>query len=447
MYGGKAGKALLDIGIRVGDRIKVTSGEGSFEGVLMPKPDSGEKDAIVIKLKNGYNIGIKFTEDMKIMKVGSAESFSFPRSSMKFGKGLPKIGLVYTGGTIGSKIDYMTGGVHMLTKPEELLYEVGELTEIAEVHVDDLMSVASEDISHVEWAMIAKAVADAFEEGARGVVITHGTDTMHYTSAALSFMLSDLQGPVVLTGAQRSSDRGSSDAFMNLICAASLAARSEIAEVGIAMHMDTSDKYCGFIRGTKARKMHTSARDAFRPINNRFIARIGYSGNIEYLDGYKKAGKGARTKATVKFEPRIAMVKTYPNSDPGILDYHIGKGVKGIIIEGTGLGHAPVSTKHKEYNWMDAMKRAVDAGCLLGITSQCINGRVNGSVYRNARIIADAGAVYCEDMLTEVAYVKLGFLLAHHRKEEAARLLRVNMAGEITDRTETGWVDGAFDAQ
>ena len=180
------------------------------------------------------------------------------------------------------------------------------------------MSIGSEDMSYFEWQKIAKAVAESFNDGARGIVITHGTDTMHYTSAALSFMLKDIPGPVVMTGAQRSPDRGSSDAFMNLICASHLAAKSDIAEVGICMHASSSDDYCNFIRGTKVRKMHTSRRDAFRPINNRPIAKVGYEGSIEYVSEYKKTGtEQAKTKAITKFEPKVAMIKSHPNSDPG----------------------------------------------------------------------------------------------------------------------------------
>ncbi|MCL5239382.1 MAG: Glu-tRNA(Gln) amidotransferase subunit GatD [Candidatus Marsarchaeota archaeon] len=273
-----------------------------------------------------------------------------------------------------------------------------------------------------------------------GVVILHGTDVMHYTSAALSFMLSGLSGPVVLTGAQRSVDRGSSDAFMNLVCAAHLAGKANIAEVGICMHASSSDSYCSFIRGTKARKMHTTRRDAFRPINSRPIATVDPAGNIDYVSPHRRIGEGGgELRLKAGYEPKVALLKFYPNSDPEIIDYYVDKKYKGIIIEGTGMGHVAVSPADEKYSWLGHIKRAADAGVVVGMTSQTLNGRVNTNVYRNLRLIAGAGAIYCQDMLPEVALVKLGWLLGNHKRAEAAKMLDKNIAGEITERTEVDW--------
>jgi len=205
-------------GIVIGDTIKVSSKKGEFRGMLLPRADIGDSNIIVIKLENGYNIGIRFDEGVIIEKIEGRSQKDHIESDLKFDNSLPKVAMLYTGGTIGSKLDYVTGGVYMLTKPEELLHEVPELKEIANVEVNNLMSIASEDMTYKEWQKIAEETAAALNKGAHGVVITHGTDTLHFTSAALSFMLKGLNAPVVLTGAQRSSDRGSSDAFMNLIC-------------------------------------------------------------------------------------------------------------------------------------------------------------------------------------------------------------------------------------
>jgi glutamyl-tRNA(Gln) amidotransferase subunit D len=139
------------------------------------------------------------------------------------------------------------------------------------------------------------------------------------------------------------------------------------------------------------------------------------------------------------FEPKVALIKTYPNSDPGIIDYYVSKGYKGIILEGTGLGHTPVSTANKDFSWLGKIKTAIDSGLIIGMTSQCLYGRVNKNVYRNLRLLSSAGVVYCEDMLPEVAYVKLGFLLGNFKKEEARSMLSENITGEITPRTEIEW--------
>lgn len=429
--------AMLDKqGVSVGDTILVTTATDKFEGILMPRPDVGDSNILIIKRKDGYNIGVRHQKGMKVEKIskGTGE-FKFPVTTAPVDKSLPKTSLIYTGGTIGSKVDYKTGGVYMLTKPEELLFEVPELYNLANINVSNLMSIASEDMTHNEWAQIGNEVVKAFSSGARGVVITHGTDTMHYTSAALSFMLQNISGPVILTGAQRSSDRGSSDAFMNLICATHLAAKSDAAEVAICMHTNSSDKTCSMIRGTKVRKMHTSRRDAFKPMNEDPIATVDQRGKIEYKSEYRKASKG-KVGIIGGFEDKTALVKFYPNSDPSIIDYYVHKGFKGIIIEGTGLGHVAVTPSNPEKSWISHIKDAVNSGVVVGMTSQCLYGRVSPTVYRNLRIAADAGAIYCEDMLPEVAYVKLGFLLGNHGSEKAAKMLNTNIAGEITQRSE-----------
>ncbi len=444
MYSKKIEEALTAKHVSVGDKIRLTTETEPLEGILMPRPEAGSNEIIIIKLDNGYNIGIKFTDDAKISKLDShKERFVFPESKFGLDQSLPKISLIYTGGTIGSKLDYTTGGMGagMLTNPKELLYEVPELARIANLDVDHLMSVASEDMSHVEWGKMAEATASALNNGSIGVVITIGTDTLHYASAALSFMLSGLTGPVVITAAQRSRDRGSSDAFMNLVCAAHLAAASDIGEVGVCMHGTTSDDKCTFIRGTKVRKMHTSSRAAFQPINNAPIARVDVSGKIEYESEYARVERGKRGWTTAKtgFEPKVAMVTAYPGSDPAIIDYYVGQGYKGLVIAGTGLGEVPVDPALKSRSWIPRIKDAVASGMVVGITSQCLYGRVSSNVYRNMRLVAEVGGIHCEDMMSEVAYVKLGFLLGNYPRKKAEELLPKNLVGEITARTEVDW--------
>ncbi|MGC8662218.1 MAG: Glu-tRNA(Gln) amidotransferase subunit GatD [Candidatus Micrarchaeia archaeon] len=444
MYSNELDKLFKRNKILVGDKVEINTQKGKFEGVLMPKPEFSSSDIIIIKMDNGYNVGVKVDKNFEIKKIRERSKEEkqqkaklLPRNKSE---DLPDVELIYTGGTIGSKVDYESGGVYMLTKPEDLLGEIPELENIANIEVNNLMSIASEDMTYKEWQKIARAAADALNKGKR-VVITHGTDTMHYTSTALSFMLNGLNAPVVITGSQRSSDRGSSDAFMNLICSMHAAAKGKMAEVAICMHENSSDIYCSLIRGTKTRKMHTSRRDAFKPINNKPIGRVSYNtGEIEYLSKYNEVkNEKSELKLITGFEPKVALVKAYPNSDPEILDYYISKGYKGIIIEGTGLGHTPVSTANKEYSWLENVKKAVDGGAIIGMTSQCLYGRVNENVYRNLRLLRNAGIIYCEDMLPEVAYVKLGFLLGNYKKEEAEKLLNKNIAGEITIKSEVDW--------
>ena len=436
MYSEKIAKVLESQKIGPGDTISIDAKGEHFEGELMPKTEAGSEDTLVLKLKNGYNIGIEYTDKMTIKKTaGRKAPVEFPFAKPKHSKDLPNVTIIWTGGTIGSKISYGVGGVAMTVKAEELLYYVPELAEVANISLKHLFSMSSEDMGYQEWQKIAEEVAKELNNGARGVVITHGTDTMHYTAAALSFMLKNLNSPVVLTGSQRSTDRGSSDGFTNLTAATRIAANSDIAEVGIVMHATSSDDKMHFIRGTKAKKMHTSRRDAFRPINDKAVAYVTTEGAISYTNDYKKAEKASKkVEVEPKFEHRVALVKTYPNSDPGIIDYYVGKGYKGIIIEGTGLGHTPVSTQKEEMSWLPHIKNAVEKKLVVGVTSQCTYGRVHANVYKNLRLISGAGAIYCEDMTPETALVKLGWLLGNHTPDKAKELMGKNIAGEINDR-------------
>ncbi len=439
MYGGLVKELLDKKGLKIGDFAQIEFGNSKEIVKILPNSEFTEKDILVAKLENGYNFGIAVDEINNIEKVQykeKSDDFTEPESpSIELGKNLPKVSIIYTGGTIGSKLDYRTGGVYMLLKPEELIANVPELSSIAMVHPIHLFSVASEDMTYLEWQQIARTVADEIKNGSRGVVITIGTDTMHYVASALSFMLKDLNAPVVLTGSQRSSDRGSSDAFMNLICSVRIAAESDIAEVGICMHKSSSDDYCQFIRGTKARKMNTSRRDAFRPINDLPIAHLGVKGEIYYDSDYNKIKNDKKEiDLADKFDEMVALLKVYPNSDPDIINYYKAKGYNGIIIEGTGLGHTPVSGK-PEKSYLKNIKEAIDSGMIIGMTSQCLYGRVNSKVYTNLRLLSNAGVIYCEDMTPETAYVKLGWLLGNYSKSEAKKLLDKNIVGEIKDRT------------
>ena len=203
------------------------------------------------------------------------------------------------------------------------------------------------------------------------------------------------------------------------------------------MHKSSSDDECQFIRGTKARKMHSSRRDAFRPINSGPIAYVTADGKIRYGDQYNKvSGEKTNVVAKTDFYGSVALVKVYPNADPSIMDFYVDKGFKGIILEGTGLGHTPTLPVGMKRPWLDRISSAAKKGVIVGMTTQCLYGRVNPNVYTPLRLIANAGAVYCEDMLPETAYIKLGWLLGNYDVKKAKELLCKNIAGEISLRTD-----------
>ncbi len=407
-----------------GDLIRVDAKDNEFEGILMPRPEILDKDVTIIKLDNGYNIGI---DNKKIKKIELIEKYNPKtpaKTRLKEKKGLPNITIISAGGTISSKIDYRTGGVYADYTAEDFVSMMPELAEIANLKAKKIMSIMSEDMTPKEWRLLAIEIEKELNSGADGVVVTQGTDTLHYTSAALSFMLKDASKPVVLTAAQRSIDRGSSDAFMNIICAVRAAA-SDIAEVSTCMHGTTNDDYCLLVKGTKARKMHTSRRDAFRPIDDLPIAKIHEDGKIKILDDRYKKRSDTKTKADTRFQEKIAILHVYPGMDPSLLDNY--KDYKGIVIAATGLGNLP-QTLFKKIKGLDIP---------IIIAPQTIYGRVHPLVYTNLRELSiKLDCIFAEDMTSETAYVKLGHVLGHESDiKKIKEQMQTNITGEITERS------------
>jgi len=423
--------------IEVGDLIEVVKNGRKYTGILMPRYGLGDPNTLVLKLKNGYNIGLKLEGGFKIRLIKKGRRPVFPEKKITRKEGLPSISLIATGGTIGSRVDYLTGGVYMCVKPEELLYIIPELEDLVNIErISSPFLLASEDLTYKEWIKIAELTAKELNSGVDGVVITHGTDTLHYTSAALSFMLRNLCKPVAIVGAQRSPDRGSSDGAMNLICASIFASRAGMAEVAAVSHASLNDDYCYAIRGTKVRKMHTSRRDTFRPINDLPLAKIWPNGKIEIVNQRFKPRCKGEVELDAVFEPKVALIKAYPGSDPEVIDFFVDKEYKGIVIEGTGFGHVPTQTLDPQKSWLPKIKRAIEEGVTIVMTSQTIYGRVNPYVYRNLRLVSSLGVIYAEDMHPETAYVKLGWVLAHTKDPKQVKaMMLTNYAGEITPRS------------
>ncbi len=433
-YSEKIKKKLKKEKASVLDRVKVKKGERTYKGTLMPNTEMSNPNCITIKLENGYNIGIENSNDLKIEKIKEKEKKT-QKTEIEQDESKPPISIISTGGTISSKVEYETGAVEPALNAEEIISRTPEITDHAYIrNYEQIEKIASEDMHSEVWVRIAKKAEEELNNGSRGVVITHGTDTMHYTSSALSFMLEKLNKPVILTGAQRSIDRGSTDASMNLICSSIAAAQSNIGEVGIVMHATMNDDYCYFIRGTKAKKMHTSRRDTFRPINDKPVARIKPNGEINKLQKHRKYEE-KETKTTATFEEKTAIIKIHPESDPEIFNHYEEKNYQGYIIEGTGLGHVPTQT---EKTWIPKIKEITEEGKPVAITSQCTYGRTDPNVYKNLRkLYHEAGATETKDMITETAYTKLGWLLSKYQDVEKIReKLKENLRGEIKERSK-----------
>jgi glutamyl-tRNA(Gln) amidotransferase subunit D len=419
-----------------GDKVSIVTEQEQFEGTLMKRPEILDQDVTIVKLDSGYNIGI---ENKKIKKIDLIEKYSIKPQKAKEIKrknGLPSVTIISTGGTIASKVDYKTGGVYADYTAEDFIAMCQELENIANLKAKKAMNIMSEDMVPSFWLDIAKEIEKEINSGADGIVITHGTDTLHFTASALSFFLKDLSKPVILTAAQRSIDRGSSDAFMNLVCSVTAAAKSDIAEVMTCMHGTTSDDYCLLIRGTKVRKMHTSRRDAFRPINDLPLAKIYENGKIEIINQEYRKRSENKTILDNKFETKTALIQIYPGLDPEIFDFYIKKGYKGLVISATALGHVP--TESSPLNLIPVLKKVIDHGISVVIASQTLYGRVHPLVYTNLRKLSiGLQCIFVEDMLPETAYIKLGWVLAHTaNKEKIKEMMLTDYNHEMTERTE-----------
>ena len=429
-YRGLAFRLIKKQGAEIGDIIRITKGEESWEGLLIPRSESGDEYHIVIKMKSGYNVGIRIDSQSKLEKVGEGEKPTFiPPPLPKQDNRLPRVAIVSTGGTIASRVDYRTGGVRAALSASELYSVVPELAEMAVVETEILFSIFSENITAKHWIATAEAVSRHIKTGVEGVVVAHGTDTLGYTAAALSFALQDLPVPVILVASQRSADRPSSDAATNLVAAVKAAVSAPFAEVVIAMHETVSDTSTLFHRGTKARKCHTSRRDAFKSINASPLARLENNEIKMLIETYKKRDSSRKLQLNANFEEKVALIKAYPDLNPEIIDWYVSNGIKGIILEGTGLGHVG------DYLF-SAIKNAIEKDVVVCMTSQCIWGRLNMNVYDQGRDLVSLGVISLDDMLPETAFVKLRWVLSRTKKiEEVKKLLMKNISNEYSTRT------------
>jgi len=429
-YKGAALHTLKKAGAEIGDVVRITKNEESYEGVLIPRSEYGDDKHVIIKLKSGYNIGVLITPTTQIKKIGAGIKPAFaPPSLPKQETGLPKVAIISTGGTIASRVDYRTGGVRPALSASDLYSVVPELSKIAVIDAEILFSLFSENITAKHWSQIAKSVGRHIEKGIDGIVIAHGTDTMAYTSAALSFALQDLPVPVIMVGSQRSADRPSSDAATNLIGAVTTAAHAPFAEVALAMHETMSDKSIVFHRGTNVRKCHTSRRDTFESINASPIARMT-NGQIQMLtENYHKRNSTRKVVVKPDFDEKVALIKFHPNLNPQIIDWYVSEGYRGIILEGSGLGHVS--------NYCFAsIRKSVEKDVVVAMASQCIWGRVDMNVYDQGRDLLAMGVIPLGDMLAETALVKLMWIFGQTKKvDEAKKLLIKNIANEISLRT------------
>ena len=421
-YKGKIHDFLISNKIEVGDLVKITS-ELTYSGILMPRYESGDENHIVLKLKSGYNIGIEVEKIEKIEKIGEGQSKIESSETIEKDEKLPKILLLSTGGTIASKVDYRTGAVTPALSAAELYEAVPEIAKIANVDAEVLFSEYSENLQPEHWLEIAKKLDSIVDSDYVGVIIAHGTDTMHYSSAFLSFALSGFKKPITLVGSQRSSDRPSSDAALNLISATKFLVNTKSKGVFVVMHQNESDDAVACHLGTRVRKNHTSKRSAFQTVGSE-PAFVVYEDKI--LENMKNSFFSENEyNPRINLDTKVALIKYHPGFNPEIIESLIKLEYRGIIFEGTGLGHVGRTM-------YDSIKKAKENGIFLGMTSQCIDGRVSMTVYESGRDLLDMGIIPLENMIPEVALVKAMWVLGNSNSDdEIKNMMLENYSSEF----------------
>ena len=406
---------------RTGDQVHCTLSGGAYPATYITERNG----MAVVKLGSGYNIGVPFGD---IAWGGSPAPEPVALAPPVQREDLPELAIISTGGTIASRVDYRTGAVTSQFSAEDILRAIPGLAGIGRFRTEQISSILSENMTAAIWRDLARAIHREVQSGVTGVLVTHGTDTMAYSAAAISFMV-ETPVPVIFVGSQRSADRPSSDNAMNALCAAS-AAVSPLGEVVVVMHETTSDDRCAIHRGTRVRKMHTSRRDAFQSLGMAPLGYVDYPGLSVTLSPEAEA-RGAREPALhERMEERCGLLSFHPGMDPSVLGAY--RGYRGLVVAGTGLGHVSGGL-------VKGLAGLVRDGTSVVMTTQCLHGRVCDRVYDTGRDLLAAGVMEGEDMLPEVALVKLMWVLGQTSDEGMVRaLMAENLRGEIRPRSVHG---------
>jgi glutamyl-tRNA(Gln) amidotransferase subunit D len=424
--------------VNPGDKVKLRTSEKTWQGTIL---ESYDPSIILLKLSSGYNIGLRESTILDIKVIEKSKAAVKEKQEQEHDKKLPNVAMIITGGTISSRLDPKTGAV-ISTDEEEILNIAPELSKICNItKIEKPFQKFSEDMSFIDWKKLAETCKELLDnKEIDGIIITHGTDFLHYTSSALSFYLRDLTKPIALTYSQRSIDRGSTDAALNLICSARYAI-SDIAEVAIVGHKNLNDNICVAMPGTKVRKMHTSRRDTFKTINSTPIVEITDDLNqpIKILKDFNARVSDKDSKLDAQYSDKVSLIQVHPGQDPNILEFYANAGYKGIIIELSGLGHLP--GKEAKFNWLPTITKLIKKGITICATPQTLYGRLNPNVYSAGRELQKTGIIFLEDMLPETAFVKLSWILGHKtwKKEKIKEKLLENISNEFSKDCEDGF--------
>ncbi|MFW9868230.1 MAG: asparaginase [Candidatus Thorarchaeota archaeon] len=327
-----------------------------------------------------------------------------------------------TGGTISSVYDSGTQALRPGLTVEELLDRLPKGMGNVEVIQRELYQLDSANAQPHHWQTLASTIKEISEEIAdlTGIVVTHGTDTMTYSAAAVSFMVQDFGKPIVFTGAQIPASIPWSDGPRNLLDAIRVAAFGDLGETCIVFNGEIH-------RATRAKKVRVNSYDAFDSMDPSPIGIL--SRDIVLYVGRKKRDHSLIPRFDTRFDDRVFLLKVFPGMPPQTLARIVDMGFHGIIVEGYGSGNIPTD----ENALTGGILQAIDQNCFVVISSQCAFGQADLSIYEVGRAAMEVGAMSAYDMTPEAALVKLSWVLGHTKESDRVReMMSISYVGEMS---------------